>query len=395
MDNGLPAGFRLGVAEAAFKKTGRNDLALLLSDRPAAAAGLFTTNKFQAAPVLAGRERLRASPTARAVLINSGQANACTGEEGMLRCRQSLEMTALLLGLSPDDILPASTGVIGAQMDMRAWERALPVLAENLGRAELEDFASAIMTTDAFPKYVRRTQRIGNEKPVGIAGVAKGAGMICPNMATMLAVVFCDAVVDPDEWRKLLAGAVDASFNRVSVDGDTSTNDTVYGLAGGASGVSISGPRTAILGKVLTEVLEELAYMLVKDGEGATKVLHIDVVGAANDADAERAARAVGSSQLVKTAMYGEDANWGRVICALGRSGAAFNPGEVAFSLCGVELFSDGKPSSLYAEGMLAPALAQRDIRMDLRLGYGPGRFRLLASDLTHAYVSINSDYRS
>ncbi|MDR1685013.1 MAG: bifunctional glutamate N-acetyltransferase/amino-acid acetyltransferase ArgJ [Desulfovibrio sp.] len=395
MDNGLPAGFRLGVAEAAFKKPGRNDLALLLSDRPAAAAGLFTTNKFQAAPVLAGRERLRVSPTARAVLINAGQANACTGEEGMFRCRQSREMTASLLGISPDDILPASTGVIGAQMDMRAWERALPALAGNLGRAGLEDFASAIMTTDAFPKYARRKLCIGNENPVGIAGAAKGAGMICPDMATMLAVVFCDAVMDPGEWRSLLAGAVDASFNRVSVDGDTSTNDTLYGLANGASGVSISGTRTAILGKVLTEVLEELAYMLVKDGEGATKVMHIDVVGAANDADAERAARAVGGSQLVKTAMYGKDANWGRVICALGRSGAAFNPDDVVFVLCGVELFSNGKPAPPHYEDLLTPALAQRDIRMELRLGYGPGKYKLLASDLTHDYVSVNSDYRS
>ncbi|MDR2669568.1 MAG: bifunctional glutamate N-acetyltransferase/amino-acid acetyltransferase ArgJ, partial [Desulfovibrio sp.] len=339
-------------------------------------------------------ERLRASPTARAVLINSGQANACTGEEGMLRCRQSLEMTASLLDINPDDILPASTGVIGAQMDMQAWERALPALAQNLGRAALEDFASAIMTTDAFPKYARRTLRIGNEQPVGIAGAAKGAGMICPNMATMLAVVCCDAVIDPGEWRALLAKAVDVSFNRVSVDGDTSTNDTLYGLANGASGVSISGARTAMLEKVLTEVLEELAYMLVKDGEGATKVMHIDIVGAANDADAERAARAVGGSQLVKTAMYGKDANWGRVICALGRSGAAFNPGDVVFGLCGVVMFSDGKPSP-HNEELLTSALEQRDIRMELRLGRGPGKYRLLASDLTHDYVSINSDYRS
>jgi glutamate N-acetyltransferase/amino-acid N-acetyltransferase len=193
----------------------------------------------------------------------------------------------------------------------------------------------------------------------------------------------------------LLAKAVDASFNRVSVDGDTSTNDTLYGLANGASGVSISGTRTAILEKILTEVLEELAYMLVKDGEGATKVMHIDIIGAANDADAERAARAVGGSQLVKTAMYGKDANWGRVICALGRSGAAFNPDDVVFKLCGVVIFSDGKPSLQDYENLLTSALAQRDIRMELRLGCGPGKYRLLASDLTHDYVSINSDYRS
>jgi glutamate N-acetyltransferase/amino-acid N-acetyltransferase len=395
MNSVLPEGFRLAVAEAAFKKPGRNDVALILSDRPAAAAGLFTTNRFQAAPVLVGRELLRVSRTARAVLINAGQANACTGEEGLRRCRLSLEKTASLLGIGPDDILPASTGVIGAQMDMEAWERALPQLAETLGRAELEDFASAIMTTDAFPKYSRTTLRIAGEKGVGLAGAAKGAGMICPDMATMLSVVFCDAVINPDDWRGVFAKAVEASFNRVSVDGDASTNDTVYGLANGASGVRISGGRLRILEEALTDMLKELAYMLVKDGEGATKVMHIRVVGAADDADAELAARTVGGSQLVKTAMYGKDANWGRVLCALGRSGAAFNPGDVVLELCGVPVFMNGMPTDPHNENLITTALQERDVTVDLRLGSGPGEYLLLASDLSHDYVSINSDYRS
>jgi glutamate N-acetyltransferase/amino-acid N-acetyltransferase len=396
MSDALPKGFRLAVAGAAFKKPGRNDLALVVSDGPAAAAGLFTTNRFQAAPVRVGRELLRAGKTARAVLINSGQANACTGEEGLRRCRRSMEMTASFLGISPDDILPASTGVIGVQMDMGAWERALPALSDNLGRTtRLEDFASAIMTTDAFPKYSRRSLRIAGEDNIGLAGVAKGAGMICPDMATMLSVVLCDAVMDPDDWRNVFAQAVAASFNRVSVDGDTSTNDTVYGLANGASGVRISGGGLGILEKALTDMLKELAYMLVKDGEGATKVMHIRVVGAANDADAERAARAVGGSQLVKTAMYGKDANWGRVICALGRSGADFRPEDVVFEFCGIKLFSNGEPAGAALENLVAAGLEKRDLHMELRLGCGPGEYLLLASDLSHEYVSINSEYRS
>ncbi|MDR1945901.1 MAG: bifunctional glutamate N-acetyltransferase/amino-acid acetyltransferase ArgJ [Desulfovibrio sp.] len=394
MSTMLPAGFRLAVAEAAFRKAGRNDLALALSDGPAAAAGLFTTNKFKAAPVLVGQDLLRMSKTARAVLINSGQANACTGEEGLLRCRQTLKKTASLLGIDPCDILPASTGVIGAQLVMEAWDRTLPELPEKLGKASLEDFASAIMTSDAFPKYAGATLDFAGKKVV-VAGVAKGAGMICPNMATMLSVVFCDAETDPEDWRAMFKRATDASFNRVSVDDDTSTNDTLYGLANGASGVKVSGAGLRVLEDAMVRVLKDLAYMLVKDGEGATKVLHIRVSGAADDADAERAARTVGRSQLVKTAMYGKDANWGRVVCALGRSGAAFRPEDVAFSLCGVELFRRGGPTDLDFDALLKDALEQRDVYLDLRLGEGPGEYLLLTSDLSHEYVSINSDYRS
>ncbi|MDR0826475.1 MAG: bifunctional glutamate N-acetyltransferase/amino-acid acetyltransferase ArgJ [Desulfovibrio sp.] len=394
MNISVPKGFRLAVAAAAFKKTGRNDLALALSDFPAASAGVFTRNLFKAAPVLVGQETLKARMSARAVLINSGQANACTGPEGFRRCEQSRTLAGAAFGIDPADILPASTGVIGMQLNMEAFSRATPSLAQNIGQAGIEDFAAAIMTTDAFPKFCGESLDFAGKK-VLLAGVAKGAGMICPNMATMLSAVFCDAEVQTPDWRAMFKRAVDLSFNRVSVDDDTSTNDTLYGLANGASGVRVAGPDLERLEEALVRVLKDLAYKLVQDGEGASKVLHIQVRGASGAADAELAARTVGRSQLVKTAMYGKDANWGRVICALGRSGASFNPDEVSFTFCGVELFSQGRPTDSDFDSLLKEALEKRDLTLDISLGRGSGEYLLLASDLGHEYVSLNADYRS
>ena len=365
-----PKGFRFATACAGFRKEGRADLALLVSDVPAVAAGTFTQNRFPAAPVLVAKAMLAERPAARAVVINSGQANACTGDEGMRNCRTTQELVAGALGLEASDILPASTGVIGAQLKMDLWEKAAPALAANLGKATPEDFARAIM--------------------------AKGAGMICPNMATMLSVVLCDAQVEASVWQKMLRDAVELTFNRVTVDGDTSTNDTLYGLANGASGVSASDEESLkALSAALTSVLGDLAYMLVKDGEGASKVARIHVTGAASDADAERVARTVGHSQLVKTALYGRDANWGRIVAAVGRSGADFNPDDVVVTLCGVELFRKGQPTDLDFDALLEEPLKQRDLPIDIVLGSGSGSYTLLASDLGHEYVNVNADYRS
>lgn len=394
MMQGIPKGFRLAVAEAGFKYSGRNDAALAVSDFPACAAGVFTSNLFQAAPVTLGKARLRQGGPVRAVLFNAGQANACTGEEGLEDCRQSLQLVAEACELEAGDILPASTGVIGMRMPMPAWENAASLLADALGRASLEDFAKAMMTTDAFPKYVSETLLLAGGE-VTLAGAAKGAGMICPDMATMLSVVLCDAALEPRLWQAMFVRATARSFNRVTVDGDTSTNDTLYGLANGASGVEVTGKDLAMLEEVLTRLLGQLAYMLVKDGEGATKVLHIHVTGARDARDAEMAARAVGHSPLVKTAAYGMDANWGRIVAALGRSGARFVPDEVRICLCGVELFIGGRPTELDFDALLKNDLRKRDMRLDISLGAGPGDYRLLASDLTHKYVTINADYRS
>lgn len=389
-----PKGFRFATTGACFRKPGRDDLALVVSDTPAVAAGVFTTNRFVAAPVTVARDRLTARPEARAVVINAGQANACTGDEGITNCLATLDMVAKATGLAAADILPASTGVIGAQLRMDLWQAAAPALAATLGQRSPEDFAKAIMTTDAFPKFASREVALSGG-PVRLVGMAKGAGMICPNMATMLSVVLCDAGVTAPEWQQLFRDAVDRTFNRVTVDGDTSTNDTVFGLANGASGVVASPADMQILGAALTEVLADLAYMLVQDGEGATKVLRINVTGAATPADAEAVARTVGHSQLVKTAMYGRDANWGRIVAAVGRSGADFRAEDVVVRLCGVELFRSGQPTSIDFDALLAEPLKGRDVTIDIALGNGTAAYELLASDLTHDYVSCNADYRS
>ena len=390
-----PQGFRFAVAAAGFRKENRPDLALLVSDVPAVAAGTFTQNRFPAAPVVVAKAMLAERPEARAVVINSGQANACTGDEGMRNCRLTLELVGRAAGLDPSAVLPASTGVIGAQLKMDLWEKAAPVLAANLGQSTPEDFASAIMTTDAFPKLSHREVALPGGV-VRLVGMAKGAGMICPNMATMLSVVLCDAEVEASLWQKLLREAVDQTFNRVTVDGDTSTNDTLYGLTTGASGVAVAdGESVAALSAALVSVLGDLAYMLVQDGEGASKVARIHVTGARSDADAERVARTVGHSQLVKTALYGRDANWGRIVAAVGRSGAEFEPEDVRVSLCGVELFRNGQPTDLDFDALLEEPLKRRDLPIDIILGAGPGSYTLLASDLGHEYVNVNADYRS
>ncbi len=390
----LPKGFLLATAQAGFKQAGRPDLALVVSQGPASAAGVFTTNLFKAAPVQVATSMLIACREARAIVINTGQANACTGETGMANCCRTQELIAAATNLTPQDVLPASTGVIGVQLKMDLWEKAISALVANLGKATVEEFATAIMTTDRFPKFTSEQLTLGGKK-VTLTGVAKGAGMICPNMATMISVVLCDADIATDVWQGMFDRAVTRTFNRVTVDGDTSTNDTLFGLANGASGVRPQGEALLQLEKALTRILATLAYALVEDGEGATKVMHISIRGARDNADAEKAARAVGQSPLVKTAMYGKDANWGRIVAALGRSGADFHPRDVRVSLCGVELFRDEQPTNCDFDTLLKKPLQETDLQLDIILGAGPGAYTLLASDLTHAYIDINADYRS
>ena len=390
----LPKGYRIGAAAAGFRRPGRDDLGLLVSEFPAAVAGVFTTNEFKAAPVLVCQRILAAGGPVRAVLVNSGQANACTGDEGLRNCRATLELVGQLAGLGADEILPMSTGVIGDQLKMDLWHRAAPGLVKSLGFKDAEGFTRAMMTTDAFPKFVEREVSLSGGV-VRLSGMAKGAGMICPNMATMLSVVLCDAQVEGQAWKELFKQAVDKTFNRVTVDGDTSTNDTLLGFANGGSGVKASGADMVLLGEALTDVLGQLAYMLVQDGEGATKVMHIKVRGAVDAGDAEKVARTVGHSQLVKTAMYGRDANWGRIVAAVGRSNARFRAQDVRVSLCGVELFRDGQPVPGNHDAALAEPLKGRDIEVRIDLGAGQGEYTLLASDLSHDYVSCNAEYRS
>ncbi len=395
MIDDLPTGFKAGAAAANFKKAGRDDLGLIVSDRPCVLAGMFTQNLFKAAPVLVCQEILNTRGTARAVLANSGQANACTGEEGLDNCRTTQEMAAEATGLEAQEILPISTGVVGAHLKMDLWRKAVPALAQSLGSRDAEGFTRAFMTTDAFPKFAMREVTLSGGT-VRLTVMAKGAGMICPNMATMLCVALTDAAVEREPWQAMFGRAVDKTFNRVSVDGDTSTNDTILGLANGASGVAARDEADlALLEETLTAILGTVSHMLVMDGEGASKVIHISVRGARNDADAELVARSVGHSQLVKTAIYGGDANWGRIVTAVGYSGASFDPANVGLHLCGVERFRLGRPVNDDQEGTLAELLKARDIAVDINLGDGPGSYTFQASDLGHEYVTLNSDYRS
>jgi len=391
----VPKGYRFAVAAAGFKKADRNDLGLILSVGPAVAAGVFTTNRFQAAPVLICKEALAASPVARAIVVNSGQANACTGDEGLANCRATQELIARTARVQPGEVLAASTGVIGAQLKMDLWEPAALKLAGSLGRATPMDVAKAMMTTDSFPKLVARSVQLSGGE-VRVLGMCKGAGMICPTMATMLGFVICDADIEPKVWREMLTFCADRSFNALTVDGDTSTNDTLIALANGASRVRAEGKDDLeTLRQCMLEVCQELSYRIVQDAEGGTKVAHITVRGAKSHPQAEAAARAIGNSPLVKTALFGCDPNWGRIIAALGRSGAEFDPGEVVLTIGGILVFEKGQPSPEDLDALLAPSMRHQDVHIELSIGSGRGTFTLLASDLTKRYVEINADYRT
>lgn len=391
----IPKGFRFAATAASFKKPGKLDLGAIVSDVPGVAAGVFTTNKFKAAPVLQCKEMLADGRKMSGFLVNSGQANACTGEEGRANCRTTLNLAAKALGVPADELLPASTGVIGAQFNMAKWEAAMPALGETLGKVGPEETSRAIMTTDTVNKLAEASFELkGGE--VRLLGMCKGAGMISPNMATMLSFIACDADISAEAWQVMLADCVNLSINRVTVDGDMSTNDCVMAIANGMSGVAIESEDDYILlRKHLLTVLEELAYKIVMDAEGGTKVAFIQVSGAKTDGDAELVARAVGNSPLVKTALFGSDPNWGRIICAAGYSGADFNPDDLVLKIGGALVFRNGTPEPGNMDDLLKPIMAERDIVIHLDIGEGPGSTMLLASDLTRDYVSINADYRS
>lgn len=395
MNFDLPKGFEAGACAAGFKNWKRDDLGLIFSDLPCEAAGMFTQNLFCAAPVRVCKEVLAAGKPVRAVIANAGQANACTGRQGLEDCAEIRNLAAKDLGIGENEILLVSTGVIGAKFDMEKWRKALPRLVQSLGSKDAEAFTRSFMTTDAFPKFASRDVGFAQGQ-ARITVMAKGAGMICPNMATMLCIALTDAALTKAEWQKIFDAAVNRTFNRVTVDGDTSTNDTILGLANGASGVRLeSEADLRLFSEALTAILADVAYMLVRDGEGASKVLHIRVKGAKDDAEAQKAARSVGNSQLVKTAMYGGDANWGRIVNAVGYSGAQVNPEDVSLYLCGIERFAHGQPVNDDKEALLAEKLKGRDVDIEIILGSGKGEYDLLASDLGHEYVNLNSDYRS
>ena len=384
----VPEGFLFSAVEAGIKYQGRPDLGLILSEVPAAWAGVFTRNDFKAAPVLLALERLKNRETARAVLVNSGCANACTGPEGLSDAREILATLAQSLGVLPEEILPASTGVIGTRLPVPRIKDRLPELVSGLSRDKAALVARAMMTTDTFPKVVSR--KIPGTGAV-ILGLAKGAGMIAPNMATMLAFLLTDAGVPAETLRRLLSEAVNQSFNRITVDGDTSTNDTVYLLANGRAGVL---PREAeeAFRKTLFEVCRELSYLMVKDGEGATKVVRIRVEGARDATEAERLARAVADSPLVKTAFFGEDPNWGRILVALGKLGLGLDPRGVEILVNEVPLVREGRGLS---EEEARREMGRPEFTFRIRLSRGSASVEILTCDLSYEYIKINAEYRT
>ena len=393
-----PRGFRAASVASGIKKaTGALDLALIFSELPqTTAAGVFTTNLAAAAPVVLSRRSLQESRgQARAVVINSGNANACTGAEGLSVAEQTAVAAATLLDVAPEQTLVASTGVIGVPLEPRLILNQLPTLKENLSVENASSLARAIMTTDTTPKsYVLRS-RIDGEA-VHLAGVAKGSGMIHPRLATLLCFITTDARVGPRMLHYLLCAAVEVSFNRVSVDGDTSTNDSVIAMANGASGVAVrpGNQSRAWFLAGLTHLCQTLARMIARDGEGAKKLVTVEVRGAKSDADAERVARAVANSPLVKTAVAGSDPNWGRIICAAGYSGASFNPEKVDILVNDLFLCRKGVDARFdEATARRELDLKELTLRLDLHAGRGSSRF--WTCDLTRDYITINASYRT
>ncbi len=390
-----PRGFRAAGVSAGIKaKEGSLDLALLVSDAPARAAAVFTTNRALAAPVVVSREHLaRSGGTVRAIIVNSGCANACTGEEGMQVARDMAAETARLLGCPVEQVLVASTGVIGVALPMEKIRGGLPLALRALGADQGPSAARAIMTTDPFPKEAATTISIAG-RDVAIGGMAKGSGMIEPMLATMLAFVTTDAMVPKALLDRALGEAVNDTFNAITVDGECSTNDCVMLLANGASGASVDEATYGAFVAGLTTVCRELALGIVRGGEGATKLITVRVTGAASSGEARRAAKAIANSPLVKTAIHGGDPNWGRLIAVAGRAGVAFELSRAAVTIGSTVLFKDGRPYD-EAAPEAAEYLKGTDLTVSVHLGAGNLSSTVWTCDLSAEYVRINADYRT
>ncbi|MBU1565044.1 MAG: bifunctional glutamate N-acetyltransferase/amino-acid acetyltransferase ArgJ [Proteobacteria bacterium] len=390
-------GFSFSAIESGIRYANRLDLGLIYSDSPCVTAGVFTTNQVKAAPVVLDKERLKAG-RAQAILVNSGCANACTGEKGMEAARQTSTMLAAQLNIPEAMIQLASTGVIGEQLNLSAFEKGIPSLVEGLDSCSFEHVAKAIMTTDTIMKTASTAVTIGS-KQIKIMGMAKGAGMIMPNMATMLAFVITDARINFTELHKSLVKGVERTFNRITVDGDTSTNDMVLVMANGsAENPWIDGDSEAdrqIFQKALELVLKELALQIVADGEGATKTITVRVCGAKEEDQAVQIARTVATSSLVKTAFFGEDANWGRIFAAMGRSGVKFSPNRVDISFGDVVIVKSGLGLGKDAEAAATMVLKEKKITVSIELNDGKACAEVLTCDFSLDYVKINADYRS
>lgn len=395
-----PKGYVAGTAASGFKKNEKLDLALIFSDLPCSAAGVFTQNQVLAAPVVVDKETLSVNNFhIRAIVANSGSANACTGIQGLNAARQTQQTAASFLACQPEEVLVLSTGVIGLPLSMDKMKRGIATANRNLSADNGLAAAQAIMTTDTKPKHYAISFP-ENRGMVTIGGIAKGSGMIHPNMATMLSIITTDAAMPAGLLQELLDDAVDKTFNCISVDGDTSTNDTVLLLANGASGVEPnSNASVDVFFQGLTEVCSDLAIKIVRDGEGATKFVEVRVTGATEERQAKRIAETIAVSPLVKTALAGSDPNWGRIIMAAGRAGVTLDPAKLRFSVSNpgttpMTLVDNGTPTD-YDESDAVAIFTQSDLVLELDLGLGAKEAVMWTTDLTHQYVTINADYRT
>jgi glutamate N-acetyltransferase / amino-acid N-acetyltransferase len=386
----FPRGFRASGIASGLKDSGRPDLALVVSDVPATAVGMFTQNRVVAAPVTLSKRHVAAG-TARAIVVNSGNANACTGVQGDADALEMAELTAHELDCAVTEVLVASTGIIGRPLAMERVRPGIALASAALSDTGGADAATAICTTDAYPKTGEETVALAGGK-VRLGAMAKGAGMIRPDMATMICAVTTDAAIGREQLQRLLRHAVAHSFNRISVDGSASTNDTVFVLANGASGVTVAEADETAFGAALDRLLLRLAKLVVSDGEGASRIARYEVVGAQDGPRAEAAVRAVAENQLVRCALHGADPNWGRILMALGASSADVAPERIDLWIEGVQLVAAGAglPG---AEDEARAALGGPEISVRIGLGQGDGTAIVYASDLSTEYVRVNSEY--
>lgn len=390
----LPVGYRYAATYAGIRAVAKDDLALIVSGLPANAAAVFTQNRVQASPVRLARQNLKTSRGhAGAILVNAGNAN-CATRTGDRVALSTCRTAARLLRLKPNQVLPASTGVIGVELDPQLIIGALPALTASLTVDGFERVSRAIMTTDTVPKTASEEVRL-RRGPIRIAGMTKGAGMIHPQMATTLAFVLTDANIPIALLRRMLVNGNEASYSRISVDGDTSTNDTLALLANGASGVRPDPKEMPLVEAAVTRVMQSLAIQIVRDGEGAKKLITIEVRGARNDAGAAAIARAIANSPLVKTAVAGSDPNWGRIICAAGYAGVEFDPTKVDIEIHGIPVCKSGLAAN-FSEEELKVKLNAPDCPIDFTIrGKWKGSATFWTCDFTHGYIDINASYRT
>ncbi|HMK61680.1 MAG TPA: bifunctional glutamate N-acetyltransferase/amino-acid acetyltransferase ArgJ [Dissulfurispiraceae bacterium] len=390
----VPKGFLFSAVEAAVKKPGRKDLALIYSEHEAKMAGMFTTNSVKAAPVKLDMGLIRQGK-GRAIIVNSGNANACTGRQGMKDAVEMCRLVANHMGINDDYVYVCSTGVIGTPMPMARIRPIIGDLVAKLGSASINDVAAAIMTTDTFSKIIVKKKRIGG-RMITVTGICKGAGMIQPNMATMLSFVLTDAAIESKALGEALRQAVNRSFNRITIDGDMSTNDTVLIMANGAAGNEVikkgSDEYEAFSG-MLQRLTYELSELIVRDGEGATKFVEVEIKNARTEKEAEKGAFAIANSLLVKTAIYGNDANWGRLMAALGYSGIMLKEEKTDITINGLKVVKGGIATGVDVQAN--ERLKEKKIKIIVDLHLGEGCVKVLTCDLTENYVQINAEYRT